>query len=174
MKKNYTHMFVQIDTDKLILGNYLINLSEGEKQPNPAFPATPLVKSCTTICSKGALSKGSPVKDFIIDVSPKETVHFTLLPSDLMTHHGLYINGFKNPHPPKGKKSKNPKSPFSEPQIGNHGISFSVEVKKISKKEELFDFNIWATLEYIDIYHKEQKLILCIDPRIRVIQSGGH
>lgn len=172
--KNYNHMFVQIDTDKLILGLDVLAIGDSPEIEADNLVPSSLTKSCTTICSKGALSTGSPAKDFTIDVTAGETIHFTILPANLMTHHGLYIRGFENPQSLKKQKAGKTKSPFSKPRIGEHAISFSVDVKKTTKKNKVFSFSIWATLEYTDLQEKEHQMHLCIDPKIRVIQSGGH
>lgn len=149
--KNTTHIFIQINTEKIIL--------IGKNKPSNRE-----VRGCSIICDQGSLSIGSPIKEFAIDVAANQDLHFSIVPLDLMSYHKVYFTKFNVvPNSEKGMKMKNK-------DLGGHELSFKVEIGKADKNAHL-DFNLHAILEYEDC-DGLQVVHLCIDPKIRVTKDG--
>lgn len=144
------HIFLQIDTEKLIALSYAgVKISDE------------LVLAHTFIYKQGAMALGSAVKDFGITAEPGDTLTFTILPLELFSTNTLTFSGFK---PLEQEDVSLSCEPFK------NQVSFIVSVNEV-RKDCLVDFSLSATLEFF-IDGRTLLIPISIDPVLRAKQ--GH
>ena len=152
---NSKHIFIQIDTDSIILLEKEIRKLQkkgNQKEINS------LIREHTLIYDQGSMSLGNPIKNFAIDVEQNQEVHFAILPVQMYSHHKLYFNGFTcikkiGIHFPKLETK--------------HCLSFRITVDSHAKSGDSTEFCLHAVLEY----EGHEPIFLAIDPVIRIIQN---
>ncbi|MBW8683876.1 hypothetical protein [Chitinophaga rhizophila] len=150
---NSRHIFVQIDTSRLIAGIGL----------NP--PTNDQVRENTAIYDQGAMSLGNPVESFAIPVIAHETIFFTIIPLVLYSYHKLYFTDFKV------IQSNGGITVPDEIALHGHQVSFKVHVSEVNDGG-LLNFYLYAMLEY-QLGSDIVKIPLCIDPVLRANQGNG-
>lgn len=158
---NSKHIFVQLDTDSIIMGYEELLL---EELSNKKFQEEliKLTKAHTMLYTQGAMAMGNPTKDFTVDVLPNSNVYFSILPIELFSYHHLYFTGFQC----------NGENPIVTPPLSvrQPHVSFMVTC---GKREEEINYELEIMLNYIDFDGKEESIRLLLDPRLRIRQTGG-
>lgn len=150
---NSRHVFVQIDTSRLIAGIGI----------NP--PGNDLVRENTAIYDQGSMALGNPVESFAIPVAANEEVYFTILPLVLFSYHKLYFTDFQVVQSNGGISV-----PDNIPLEG-HQVSFKVPVSEVTSGG-ILSFYLYAVLEY-QLGSSTVSIPLCIDPVLRANQGNG-
>lgn len=151
---NSKHIFVQIDTDSIILLEKEIQKLH-EKGDQQAI--NELVRSHTIIYDQGSMVLGNPIKNFTISVEPNQEVRFAILPVQLYSHHKLYLDGFKC------SNNIGIKYPNME---NSHHLSFKITTDADVEPGAHTNFFLNACLEY----EGNKSIAICIDPVLRIQQ----
>lgn len=158
---NSKHIFVQLDTDSIIIG-YEALLSEGLGKKKFKEALINLTKAHTMLYTQGAMVMGSPSKYFTVDAAPKSDVYFSILPIELFSYHHLYFTGFTC----NGEETAvTPKLSIKKPHV-----SFKVTC---GSKEEEVSYQLEILLKYEGPEGKEETISLTLDPRLRIRQTVG-